>query len=122
MDGRFADTLALIWDGKGVLARGPLEWDDKETSITLHVAIMQGDAVATGRTGDDIPHGADEFVLAAAVEGDGKFKPEAAIASGWALVRGEGVGMYEWSVPVKLEEGPAAGLTADLSPSRGART
>lgn len=123
MDGKFNEKLKLIWNGTGVEARGPLEWDDKETSLTLHVAIMQDSGgVATGRTGDDIPHGADEFVIAAAVEGGGTLKADRAIATGWALVHGEGVGMYEWSVPVTLEADKTAGsITADLSPTGAAQ-
>jgi hypothetical protein len=118
VDGKFNPKLKLIWNGKGVEARGPLEWDDKETSLTLHVAIMQDSFVATGRSGDDIPHGADEFVIAAAVEGSGTLKADRAIATGWALVHGEGVGMYEWSVPVTLEPDKTAGsLAGDLSPA-----
>jgi hypothetical protein len=123
MDGKFDETMKLIWNGRGVEARGPLDWDDKETSLTLHVAIMQGNVVATGRTGDDLPHGADEFVIAAAVEGNDTLRSQDAIATGWALVRGEGVAMYEWSIPVKLVGGETAtGLTADLSPTQGAGT
>ena len=119
MTGKFDQILKLIWNGKGVEARGPLEWDDEDTSATLHVAIMQDTVAATGRTGDDLPHNATEFLLAAAVEGDGTLKEGSAIATGWALVHGDRVEMYEWSVPVKLENQPAS-LAADLSPSRGA--
>jgi hypothetical protein len=117
MTGKFDKILKLIWNGKGVVARGPLEWDDEDTGLSLHVAIMQGDVAATGRTGDDVPRKATEFVLAAAVEGDGTLQAGAAIATGWALVRGDSVEMYEWSVPVELEESKAAAdLAADLSP------
>jgi hypothetical protein len=122
MTGKFDQILKLIWNGKGVEARGPLEWDDEDTSVTLHVAIMQNDVAATGRTGDDVPHGATEFLLAAGVQGDGTLKEGPAIATGWALVRGDSVEMYEWSVPVTLKESaPAAGLAEDLSPAKKAQ-
>ena len=116
MTGKFDQILKLIWNGKGVEARGPLEWDDEDTSVTLHVAVMQNDVAATGRTGDDVPHRATEFLLAAGVQGNGTLKEGPAIATGWALVRGDSVEMYEWSVPVTLKEsGSAAALDEDLS-------
>jgi hypothetical protein len=120
MTGKFDQFLKLIWNGKGVEARGPLEWDDEDTSVTLHVAIMQNDVAATGRTGDDVPRGATEFLLAAGVQGNGTLEAGPAIATGWALVHGDSVEMYEWSVPVTLKAGQPASLTADLSPTQGA--
>jgi hypothetical protein len=118
MEGKFNDKLDLIWNGKGVEARGPVEWEKDETGAALHIAIMQGTAVATGRTGDDLPSDADEFILAAPVAGGGKLEPGSAIATGWALVRGGEVSMYEWSVPVTLQaDKPAGSLTADLRPA-----
>jgi hypothetical protein len=119
MEGKFDETLKLIWNGKGVEARGPLEWDDKDTGVSLHVAVMQDEVSAIGRTGDDVRPEADEFLVAAAVQGDGTLKKGPAIATGWALVHGERVEMYEWSVPVKLENSSAS-LAADLTPARGA--
>jgi hypothetical protein len=107
-EGNFDDKLTLIWKGKGVAAHGPVGWGDEKTAATtaatLHVAIMQNNVVATGRTGDDIPGYATEFLVVAAVQGNGTLSPGPAIATGWALVRGEGVEMYEWSVPVELVE------------------
>ena len=118
MDGKFNDKLKLIWNGKGVEARGPVEWEEDETGASLHIAIMQGNAVATGRTGDDLPSDADEFILAAPVAGGGTLEPGSAIATGWALVHGGEVSMYEWSVPVTLQADKTAGsLTADLRPA-----
>jgi hypothetical protein len=122
MEGNFNQSLELLWGGKGVAARGPLEWDKEGTSAMLHVAIMQDTGSATGRTGDDVPHGADEFLIVAAVQGDGWLTPGPAIATGLALVRGNSVEMYQWSVPVTLKEGqPAGGLAEDLSPARKSR-
>jgi hypothetical protein len=123
MTGKFDQFLKLIWNGKGVEARGPLEWDDEDTSLSLHVAIMQNDVAATGRTGDDVPRSATEFLLVAGVQGNGTLKEGPAIATGWAQVRGDSVEMYEWSVPVTLTESqPAAGLGDDLSPAKKSRT
>jgi hypothetical protein len=122
MEGNFNQRLELIWGGKGVAARGPLDLGDEGTSVTLHVAIMQDNAAATGRTGDDVPHVANEFLIAAAVQGDGTLTPGPAIATGLALAQGNGVEMYQWSVPVMLTEGhPAAELAEDLSPAKKAR-
>lgn len=109
MDGKFYPELELLSGGKEVAVRGPISWDDEATSASLHVAIMQGKVTATGRTADDLPKGTTEFSLTAKVEGDGTLKPDDAIATGWALIHGEGTGMYEWSVPVKLENGAAHG-------------
>jgi hypothetical protein len=124
IEGNFNKRLELLWGGKGVAARGPLKWGDEGTSATLHVVIMQDDTgtAASGRTGDDVPHGANEFLLAAAVEGDRALKQGPALATGLALVHGEGVGMYQWSTRVTLTEGhPAGDLAEDLSPEK-ART
>jgi hypothetical protein len=118
MDGKFDAKLALIWNGKGVAARGPVEWGDDDTSVSLHVAIMQNGVAAVGWTGNDLPHGAEEFLLAAAVEGDGTLAPGPATATGWAFVHGEGIEMYEWTVPVTLVQPEPARLDAALSPAR----
>jgi hypothetical protein len=111
MNGNFDSNLALIWDGKGIAARGPLEWEKEDRSLSLHVAILQEGVTAVGRTGDDIPKGATEFLVAAAVEGDGELKEGHAAASGWAFVHGEGIEMYHWMVPVELSK---AGLSEEL--------
>ena len=124
IEGNFNKKLELLWGGKGVAARGPLEWSDEGTRLTLHVAITQDDtgAAASGRTGDDVPHGANEFLVAAAVEGDHTLKRGPAMATGLALVHGEGVEMYQWSARVTLTEGPpAAHLAEDLSKKARAR-
>jgi hypothetical protein len=113
MNGNFHDNLALIWDGRGVAARGPLDWDEEDKSISLHVAILQNGVAAVGWTGNDLPHGADEFLVAAAVEGNGKLKEGSATATGWAFVHGNGIEMYEWTVPVTLSE---HGLVGALAP------
>jgi hypothetical protein len=119
MEGNFNPSLEILWGGKGVAARGPLEWGEEKTSATLHVAIMQESGTAIGRTGDDVPHGANEFLVAAAVQGHGKLKAGPAIATGLALARGSSVEMYQWSKPVTLTDGqPAAGLAEDLSPHK----
>ena len=126
IEGNFNKELELLWGGKGVVARGPLDWGkdepgDERLTVMLHVAITQDTtrAAASGRTGDDVPHGANEFLVAAAVEGDGKFQPGPAKATGWILTREEGLEMYEWSSEVTLKEGPpAAQLTDDLAPRR----
>ena len=116
MTGNFQKNLEVIWDGTGVVARGPLEWDEEDKSVSLHVAILQNGVAAVGWTGNDIPRGADEFVVAAAAEGDGKLKDGPATATGWAFVHGNGIEMYEWTVPVNLSE---HGLVGALSPGRG---
>jgi hypothetical protein len=124
IEGNFNETLDLLWGGQGVAARGPLIWGDEGTSATLNVVIMQDDtgAMASGRTGGDVPFGANEFLVAAAVEGDAPLKPGPALATGLALVHGKTVDMYQWSDPVTLKEGPPpAGLAEDLSPAK-ART
>jgi len=102
MEGNFNPKLEILWGGKGVAARGPLEWSNGETGVTLHVAIMKDKVAATGRSGDDVPSSADEFLFAAAVQGNGTFTPGHATATGLALVRGNGVEMYQWSAPVEL--------------------
>lgn len=115
MDGKFDGNLELIWDGKGVAARGPLDWEQDDKGVSLHVAILQNGVAAVGWTGNDVPHGANEFLIAAAVEGDGKLKEGDATATGWAFVHGNGIEMYEWTVPVKLSQHkPGAGLPDDL--------
>lgn len=129
IEGNFNKELELLWGGKGVAARGPLKWGDEEpgderTTLMLHVAITQDDTGvgASGRTGDDVPHGANEFLVAAAVEGDGKLQPGPAMATGLALAREKGLERYEWSsrVTLKVVPPPAAHLTDDLSPTAGA--
>jgi hypothetical protein len=119
MNGEFHPKLEVIWDGKGVVARGPLEWDDEDKSVSLHVAILQGGVAAVGWTGNDIPHGADEFVVAAAVEAGAKLEDGPATASGWAFVQGNGIEMYEWTVPVLLS---AHGLVGALDPAQRVHT
>jgi hypothetical protein len=127
IEGNFDDKLELIWNGKGVAARGPLTVANAKTAATttaaLHVAIMQNSVMAMGRTGDDIPGFAKEFLVAAAVQGDGTLTPGPAIATGWALIRekGEGVEMYEWSYAVELVKGAPATLHDDLSPAKKAQ-
>jgi hypothetical protein len=121
MEGKFHENLTLLWDGKGVLASGPLtEWDDDEKGVIIHVSILQDHVAAVGRTGDDVPNGADRFVLTAAVQGDGKLKDGSAMATGWAFVRStEGSEMYEWTVPVTISSpGKAHDLSAALSPAQ----
>jgi hypothetical protein len=90
----------------------------------LHVAITQDDTgvAASGRTGDDIPYRANEFLVAAAVEGDGKLQPGPAMARGLALAREEGLETYDWSSRVTLKEGPpTAHLDEDLKKKVGTR-
>jgi hypothetical protein len=121
IEGNFNERLELLWEGRGVAARGPLEWGDEGTSATIHVVIMQDNtgAAASGRTGGDVPHGANEFLIAAAIEGDRKLKPGPALATGLALVHGNGVDMYQWSTRITLTEShPAAHLAEDLSPKK----
>ena len=124
IEGNFHKELELLWGGKGVVARGPLEWEEKTSATaTLHVVIMQGTAAATGRTGDDVSRSASEFLIAAGVQGNGTLTEGSAIATALALIHGNEVEMYQWSTPVTLKSGPpAAGLTEDLSPAKKART
>jgi hypothetical protein len=141
IEGNFDKELEILWDGKGVAARGPLEGVDKETSVTLHVVVMQNGAAtgrptataATGRTGDDVPPEGNEFVIAATVQGDGKLEPGAAIATGLALPRGKEVEMYQWATPVTLipnskskpkanANRSSADIEEALSPTRKSRT
>jgi hypothetical protein len=103
MDGKFNDKLELLSGGKEVAATGPIIWEDGVTSASLYVAIQQGKVAATGRTVNDLTKGTKEFFVTAAVEGDGALHAGDAIATGWAFLHGEGVGMYEWSVPVTLK-------------------
>jgi hypothetical protein len=105
MDGKFYPKQELHSGGKEVVVSGPISWDDEVTNASLHVAIMQGKVAATGRTANDLSKGTNEFFVTATVEGNGRLHAGDAIATGWALLRGEGIGMYEWSVPVKLENG-----------------
>jgi hypothetical protein len=109
IEGNFDDELEILWEGRGVAARGPLKWflgsegESEEASVALHVAVMQNGRSATGRTGDDVPQGADEFLVAAAVQGNGTLTPGPAIATGLALMHGSGVEMYQWSYAVTLK-------------------
>jgi hypothetical protein len=135
IEGNFDHELEILWDGKGVAARGPLRWfrssdeksdDSEEYTVILHVAVMQNGTSAIsamGRTGDDIPQGANEFLVAAAVQGDGTFTPGPAVATGLALVRGDDASMYQWQYPVTLKpkEGgnePSSQLVEVLSPGK----
>jgi hypothetical protein len=121
IEGNFNETLDLLWGGQGVAARGPLIWGDEGTSATLNVVIMQDNtgAMASGRTGGDVPFGANEFLVAAAVEGDAPLKPGPALATGLALVHGNTVDMYQWSDRVTLKEGPPpAKLAEHRSPAK----
>jgi hypothetical protein len=115
IEGNFDDELEILWDGRGVAARGPLRWfrsneeneeksENEDYSVVLHVAVMQDGGSAMGRTGDDVPEGANEFLVAAAVQGDGTLTEGPAIATGLALVRGDSVAMYQWSHPVMLTQ------------------
>jgi hypothetical protein len=126
MEGNFNRELEILWNGKGVAARGPLTWSrdaKKGNSVTLHVAVMQNGGSAIGRTGDDVPEGANEFLIAAAVQGSGTLTEGPAIATGLALVKGDEVEMYQWSTPVELKtktQEPAR-LAEDLSPAKKPR-
>jgi hypothetical protein len=132
IEGNFDDELEILWEGRGVMARGPLKWfpdsegKSEEASVTLHVSVMQNGGSATGRTGDDVPQGADEFLVAATVQGNGTLTPGPAIATGLALVHGNGVEMYQWSDAVTLKpqatakpranpKEPSADMAEDLS-------
>src|SRR5438552_16484525 len=108
IEGNFNPKLEILWTGQGVTARGPIKWGKDDMGAMLHVAIMQEEAAATGHTGDDVPPTANEFLLAAAVQGDGTLKAGPAIATGLALVRGDGVEMYQWSASVELTDNGAA--------------
>jgi hypothetical protein len=103
MEGNFKPKLEILWGGKGVEARGPLKWDPGAKSMTLHVAVMKDKVAATGR--DDLTNTATDFRIEAAVQGSGKFTPGPAIATGLALVPGEGLEMYQWSIGVELVNG-----------------
>jgi hypothetical protein len=132
IEGNFDDELEILWEGRGVIARGPLKWfpdsegKSERASVALHVAVMQNGGSAMGRTGDDVPQDADEFLVAAAVQGNGTLTPGPAIATGLALVHGNGVEMYQWSYAVTLKpkakakakanpKEPSADMTEDLS-------
>src|SRR5690242_17111484 len=123
IEGNFDRELEILWEGKGVAARGPLEWGPEGKSVTLYVVVMQDGVSATGRTGDDVPHGADEFLVAAAVQGDGTLEEGSAIATGTALINGTGVELYQWSTPVTLKaKAPEpSGLSEALSPTKKER-
>jgi hypothetical protein len=136
IEGNFDDELEILWDGRGVAARGPLRWfrnseekseqKSEDYSVVLHVAVMQDGGSAMGRTGDDVPQGADEFLVAATVQGDGTLEDGPAIATGLALVRGDSVAMYQWSHPVMLKQreeanGRSGDLVEDLSPPKRER-
>ena len=85
--------------------------------ITLPASVT-----AVGWTGNDVPHGADEFLVAAGVEGNHVLEAGPATATGWAFVHGDGIEMYEWTVPVTLmAHKPEAGLSEDLAPKGRAR-
>jgi len=103
MDGKFNPTLELLAGGKEVAVSGPISWEDGVTSASLHVAIQQDQVAATGRTVNDLTKGTTEFHVTAEVEGNGTLHVGDAIATGWAFLHGEGIGMYEWSIPVRLE-------------------
>jgi hypothetical protein len=105
MEGNFKPKLQILPGGRGVEARGPLEWDSEAKSMTLHVAIMKDKLTAAGRTGNDLPRTAKEFLVEADVQGTGKLTPGPAIATGLALVYGKGVEMYQWSIGVELVNG-----------------
>ena len=124
-EGNFNKELELLWGGKGVAARGPLEWGDEGTSLSLNVVITQDDtgAAASGRTGDDVPHGANEFIITAAIAGDRKLKEGAAMATGSAWIHTTtGIETYQWSSRVTLtKHQPAAHLAEDLSKKARAR-
>jgi hypothetical protein len=105
MDGKFNPTQELFGAGKEVAVSGPISWDDGATSASLYVAIQQGEVAATGRTGNDLTKGTEKFFVTATVEGNDRLHVGDATATGWAFLHGEGVAMYEWSVPVKLENG-----------------
>jgi hypothetical protein len=124
MNGNFDNELTLIWANKGVAVSGPLEeWDEDETGASIYVTISQNDVVASGRTGNDVPNGAEKFIVAAGVEGDGKLSPGTASASGWAFPRGgKRAEAYEWSEVVTLSEPPQGDMDRDLSPGRHGRT
>jgi hypothetical protein len=122
MEGKFHDHQKLLWDGKGVAARGPVGWEAEDKSISLHVAILQNGVTASGWTGNDVPHGANEFLVAAGVEGKGTLKEGPATATGWAFIHGNGIEMYEWTVPVELvaEGESSAGGSSARSSARSA--
>ena len=105
MDGKFNPEQELLSGGKEVVVSGPITWGDEDevTAASLHVAILQGKVAATGRTANDLLKGEEEFFVTAKVEGNGHLRAGDAIATGWAFLHGEGVGMYEWSVPVTLK-------------------
>jgi hypothetical protein len=103
IEGNFKPKLEILAGGKGVAARGPLKWDRTAKSMTLHVAIMKDKVAATGR--DDLTRTSTEFLVEAEVQGRGKFTPGPAIATGLALVPGEGLEMYQWSIGVELVNG-----------------
>jgi hypothetical protein len=109
MDGKFYPEQDLRAGGKEVKARGPISWDKKDpvTSASLQVAIMQGTVAAMGRTVTDLKKGAKEFTVTATVDGDDTLHAGEAVATGWAFLHGEGIAMYEWSVPVTLQNGSA---------------
>jgi hypothetical protein len=106
MDGKFDKSLALSTDKK-VEARGPINWGDDDTAVSLYVAIIQDEVVAVGRTDDDLSPGTSKFVVEATVDGDDKLQEGPAVASGWAFVRGDGFEAYSWSVAVTLSRNPA---------------
>jgi hypothetical protein len=110
MDGKFYPKQALDAGGKKVTAKGPISWDpnDPVRSASLQVAILQGKVAAMGHTDQDLTTSETEFTVQATVDGSDALHAGAAVATGWAFLREEeGIGMYEWSVPVTLENGTA---------------
>jgi hypothetical protein len=107
MDGKFDPTQQLLRGGREVAVSGPISWDDEVTSASLYIAIQQGKVAATGRTGNDLTKGTTKFIVTATVEGSDPLHVGDATATGWAFLHGEGIAMYEWSVPVRLQNGSA---------------
>jgi len=110
IEGNFKETLKILPGGKEVEAIGPLTWPDKAHNMTLHVAIMKDKVAATGRgdlTRSDLTKTKKTFVVEAQVQGEGKLTPGPAIATGLALVPGEGLEMYQWSEGIDLVNGTA---------------
>lgn len=103
IEGNFKKTLKILPGGKGVEAIGPLTWPDKAENMTLHVAIMKDKVAATGR--GDLRKTTKTFIVEAEVQGTGKLTPGPAIATGLALVPGEGLEMYQWSEGIDLVNG-----------------
>jgi hypothetical protein len=125
MNGNFDQKLTLIWANGGVAVSGPVEnWEDDEKSASIHVTISQGSVVASGHTGNDVPHGADKFMVAAEVHGGEKLAPGPATATGWAFPRSTGrdVEVYQWADPVTLTAPGQSAADLDQDLSRRTRT